>query len=213
MSKADDVFIRQFIIILVLLAAYGVGAAVLGIWIAGSARDAAAGSERGTLERIAPAGQLKLGEPGQGGERAEAAESGSESAAEATSSPPESPAPDAGDRAAPPAVAAVAAPSGGATGNAATATTTPVPVIGEMEERIYKQYCFACHLTGVAEAPKTGDAEAWAPLAATGFDALYKNVINGKGTMPPRAGFMHLSDEELKAGIRYLLAAANLTAE
>ena len=31
--------------------------------------------------------------------------------------------------------------------------------------------------------------------------------------MPPRSGFPHLSDDELKAGIRYLLAIANLTAE
>ena len=68
-------------------------------------------------------------------------------------------------------------------------------------------------MTGVAEAPKTGDTEAWAPRAATGFDALYKTVLSGKGAMPARAGFPHLSDDELKAGIRYLLAVANLTAE
>ena len=65
----------------------------------------------------------------------------------------------------------------------------------------------------MAQAPKTGDMEAWAPRAATGFDTLYKTVINGKGAMPPRAGFPHLSDDELKASIRYLLAAANVTAE
>ena len=103
---------------------------------------------------------------------------------------------------------AAASPSASASGATAAAIA-----IDEAGEKIYKQYCFACHLTGVAEAPKTGDTEAWAPRAATGFDALFTNVVNGKGAMPPRSGFPHLSDDELKAGIRYLLAIANLTAE
>ena len=207
-SKADDVFIRQFIIVLVLLAAYGVGAGVLGVWIAGAARDASAGSERATLERIAPVGKLKLGEPGQRA-RAEAEAKAAGAGSEVTST--------------------AAAADDSATGGSAPATETRVavassadtaggaaaaaPAVDEVAERIYKQFCFACHMTGVAEAPKTGDTEAWAPRAATGFDALYKTVLNGKGAMPARAGFPHLSDEELKAGIRYLLAAANVTAE
>ena len=197
MSKADDVFIRQFIIILIVLAAYGVGAGVLGVWIAGSARDAAAGSERATLERIAPIGRLKLGEPGQRARteaaRDESAAAGTAATAAAEESTPDDPGAEA--------ATVVAAASPGASAG------------GEVGEAIYKQYCFACHLTGVAQAPKTGDMEAWAPRAATGFDTLYKTVINGKGAMPPRAGFPHLSDDELKASIRYLLAAANVTAE
>lgn len=203
MSKADDVFIRQFIIVLVLLAAYGVGAGVLGVWIAGAARDASAGSERATLERIAPVGKLKLGEPGQRA-RAEAEKVASESAA-ATASADES-APDSSGTAGATVVAAASPAAPASTPAAAVA-------IDEAGEKIYKQYCFACHLTGVAEAPKTGDTQAWAPRAATGFDALFTSVVNGKGAMPPRSGFPHLSDDELKAGIRYLLAIANLTAE
>lgn len=203
MSKADDVFIRQFIIVLVLLAAYGVGAGVLGVWIAGAARDASAGSERATLERIAPVGKLKLGEPGQRA-RAEAEKAAAESAAAAASA--DESAPDSSGAAGTTVVAAAAPAVPASTPAAAVA-------IDEAGEKIYKQYCFACHLTGVAEAPKTGDTEAWAPRAATGFDALFTNVVNGKGAMPPRSGFPHLSDDELKAGIRYLLAIANLTAE
>ena len=197
MSKADDVFIRQFIIVLVLLAAYGVGAGVLGVWIAGAARDASAGSERATLERIAPVGNLKLGEPGQRA-RAEAEKAAAASADES--------APDSSGTAGTTVVAAASPAAPASTSAAAVA-------IDEAGEKIYKQYCFACHLTGVAEAPKTGDTEAWAPRAATGFDALFTSVVDGKGAMPPRSGFPHLSDDELKAGIRYLLAIANLTAE
>ena len=198
MSKADDVFIRQFVIILVVLTAYGVGAGILGVWLAGSAQDAAAASERATLERIAPVGRLKLGEAGQRA-RAEA-----EAAAAAVASDSET--------------AAAAAPDGDSapdtTGDASTVqVATAAAPVDEVGEAIYKQYCFACHMTAVAQAPKTGDTEAWAPRAAQGFDALYKTVLSGKGAMPARAGFPHLSDEELKAGIRYLLAVANVTAE
>jgi len=200
-SKADDVFIRQFIIVLVLLAAYGVGAAVLGVWIAGAARDASAGSERATLERIAPIGKLKLGEPGQRA-RAEAEKAAGDSTAAESASE--------SSGAAGTTVVAAASPAGSTSAASETAAAAAVDPAGEA---IYKQYCFACHLTGVAEAPKTGDTEAWAPRAATGFDALFTNVVNGKGAMPARSGFPHLSDDELKAGIRYLLAVANLTAE
>ena len=201
MSKADDVFIRQFIIVLVLLAAYGVGAAVLGVWIAGAARDASAGSERATLERIAPVGKLKLGEPGQRA-RTEAEKAASEGAAAESASE--------SSGAAGTTVVAAASPTSSTSAASETAAAAAVDPAGEA---IYKQYCFACHLTGVAEAPKTGDTEAWASRAATGFDALFTSVINGKGAMPARSGFPHLSDDELKAGIRYLLAVANLTAE
>ncbi len=210
MSKADDVFIRQFIIVLVLLTAYGVGAGILGVWIAGSARDAAAGSERATLERIAPVGRLKLGEPGQRA-RAEAEKAASESAtvtAAAAATTAESTSGSSG--AAGTTVVAAASPAVSTSAGSEAVAAAAVDPVGEA---IYKQYCFACHLTGIAEAPKTGDTEAWAPRAAAGFDALYKTVLSGKGAMPARAGFPHLSDEELKAGIRYLLAVANLTAE
>ena len=209
MSKADDVFIRQFILVLVLLAAYGVGAGVLGVWIADAARDASAGSERGTLERIAPVGRLKLGEPGQRA-RAEAEKAAEESSATAAAAAAtDESAPPASSDAAATTVVAAASPGGSASAGSAAAAAAVDPA----GEAIYKQYCFACHLTGVAEAPKTGDTEAWAPRAATGFDALYQAVLSGKGAMPARAGFPHLSDEELKAGIHYLLAVANLTAE
>ena len=206
MSKADDVFIRQFITVLVLIAACGVGAGVLGVWIAGAARDASAGSERATLERIAPVGRLKLGEPGQRA-RAEAEAAANETVSAATST--EKPAPDSSGTTGTTVVAAVS------TGDTPSdeAKLAAAGAVDKVGEAIYKQYCFACHLTGIAEAPKTGDTEAWAPRAATGFEALYTTVNNGKGAMPPRAGFAHLSDEELKAGIRYLLAVANVTAE
>ena len=194
MSKADDVFIRQFVIILVVLAAYGVGAGILGVWLAGSAQDAAAAGERATLERIAPVGRLKVGEAGQRARAEAEAAAAAASESETAAAPAEDSAPD-------------------TAGDASTVQVAAAAAVDEVGEGIYKQYCFACHMTGVAQAPKTGDTKAWAPRAVLGFDALYKTVLSGKGAMPARAGFPHLSDDQLKAGIRYLLAVANVTAE
>jgi cytochrome c5 len=73
---------------------------------------------------------------------------------------------------------------------------------------VYKAVCVACHGTGVAGAPKTGDKAAWAPRIAAGMAALLKNAANGKGAMPPRGGAADLSDAELKAAVDYLTSQA-----
>ncbi len=73
---------------------------------------------------------------------------------------------------------------------------------------VYEKTCVACHASGVANAPKLGDKAAWAPRIATGKEALLKSVLNGKGAMPPKAGAASLSDDDIKAAIDYLVAAA-----
>lgn len=74
-------------------------------------------------------------------------------------------------------------------------------------EKLYSQACVACHATGVAGAPKTGDKAAWAPRAKQGAEALAANVVKGKGAMPPRGGST-ASDAEIRAAVEYLLARA-----
>jgi cytochrome c5 len=73
---------------------------------------------------------------------------------------------------------------------------------------VYKAVCVACHGTGVAGAPKTGDKAAWAPRMATGMAALLKSATTGKGAMPPRGGAADLTDAELKAAVEYLTSQA-----
>jgi cytochrome c5 len=63
----------------------------------------------------------------------------------------------------------------------------------------------ACHATGVAGAPKTGDKAAWAPRIAAGSEALIRNVTNGKGAMPPKGGAVDLSVAEIKAAVDFLV--------
>jgi cytochrome c5 len=55
-------------------------------------------------------------------------------------------------------------------------------------EQVYQAVCSACHVAGVAGAPKLGDAAAWAPRVATGFDALLNSALKGKGGMGPQGG-------------------------
>lgn len=75
-------------------------------------------------------------------------------------------------------------------------------------EAIYASVCKACHETGVAGAPKTGDKAAWAPRLASGMATLLKSAANGKGAMPARGGAPDLSDDELKAAVAFLTGKA-----
>jgi len=70
-------------------------------------------------------------------------------------------------------------------------------------EEVVKEVCSACHVPGVANAPKIGDKAAWAPRLKAGLDGLLKSVVNGKGAMPARAG-SSLSDEELARAIVFM---------
>src|SRR3954452_15952269 len=55
-------------------------------------------------------------------------------------------------------------------------------------EEVFKAQCSTCHATGAAGSPKAGDAAAWGPRIAKGFDALVQSALKGKGAMPPQSG-------------------------
>lgn len=55
-------------------------------------------------------------------------------------------------------------------------------------EEIVNGACGACHVAGVAGAPKIGDKAAWAPRLAQGLDGLVKSATTGKNAMPPKGG-------------------------
>ena len=82
-------------------------------------------------------------------------------------------------------------------------TTQTATVDGK---QIYQQSCVACHSTGAAGAPKTGDKAAWSDRIAKGNDALFSTVKNGLNAMPPKGTCADCSDEELKAAIEYMLS-------
>ena len=68
----------------------------------------------------------------------------------------------------------------------------------------YQTACFACHSTGAAGAPKTGDAAAWAPRLEKGMEALLQSIKNGLNAMPPTGLCPDCTDDEYKALIEYM---------
>ncbi len=72
-------------------------------------------------------------------------------------------------------------------------------------QKIYEKTCAACHNTGVAGAPKTGDKAAWSAYSAEDIDGLLQVAITGAGAMPPRGGNPDLSDEDVRAAVIYIL--------
>jgi cytochrome c5 len=105
---------------------------------------------------------------------------------------------------------APAKPAGAPQAESAQAADKPKPAAAAAADKIdgkaiYEKVCAACHATGVAQAPKMGDEEAWAPRLKEGIETLYANAIKGKGAMPPKGGATNLSDAEVKAAVDYLM--------
>ena len=69
----------------------------------------------------------------------------------------------------------------------------------------YNKSCAVCHAQGVACAPKTGDAAAWAPRLEKGMEAMLASVKNGLNAMPPRGMCFDCSDAEYQALITYMI--------
>jgi cytochrome c5 len=70
-------------------------------------------------------------------------------------------------------------------------------------EQVYQAQCSACHAVGAVGAPKFGDAAAWAPRIATGYEALLNAVLKGKGAMAAQGGGDH-SDYEIARAVVYM---------
>lgn len=72
----------------------------------------------------------------------------------------------------------------------------------------YNTACVACHGSGAAGAPKTGDKAVWKPRIAKGMPALYEVALKGKpGTaMLPKGGNASLSDAAVKAAVDYMVS-------
>jgi cytochrome c5 len=72
---------------------------------------------------------------------------------------------------------------------------------------VYKAQCAACHDAGLAGAPKTGDAGAWAARIATGYEALLNSALKGKGAMGAQGGGAY-RDAEIGRAVVYMANAA-----
>ncbi|WP_114787868.1 c-type cytochrome [Vibrio tetraodonis] len=70
---------------------------------------------------------------------------------------------------------------------------------------VYGTFCTACHSSGVSGAPKTGNADDWAPRIAQGKDVLKNHAINGFNAMPAKGTCMDCSDDEIVAAIEHMI--------
>lgn len=115
---------------------------------------------------------------------------------------------------APAAPAAAVAPAGTAPAAAAPAAAAPASAAApsaDAGKKLYDSACFACHTAGIGGAPKFGDKGAWSARVAQGAATLYEHAIKGfqgkTGVMPPKGGST-ASDEDVKAAVDYMVAAA-----
>lgn len=74
-------------------------------------------------------------------------------------------------------------------------------------EAVYTAQCVACHAAGLAGAPKFGDAAAWGPRIATGYEALLTSALKGKGAMGAQGGGA-FRDEEIGRAVVHLANSA-----
>jgi len=71
-------------------------------------------------------------------------------------------------------------------------------------EAVYKLACSACHSAGVAGAPKSGDAAAWKPRLAQGYDTLVKHAVEGFKAMPAKGGNASLDPIEVARAVAFM---------
>ena len=102
---------------------------------------------------------------------------------------------------------------GGLEGGAGAATSVPaVAAVGAATglsgQQIYDQFCFACHNTGVGEAPLFGSLEQWQPRIDQGMAQMLAVSLTGRGLMPPKGTCITCSDDEMRAAIQYMVDSA-----
>jgi cytochrome c5 len=81
------------------------------------------------------------------------------------------------------------------------------PALAEPSMDKYNRSCAACHVSGVAGAPKSHDVAAWESRMSKGMDALVASVKNGLNAMPPTGLCADCTDEEYQELITYMSTA------
>lgn len=77
------------------------------------------------------------------------------------------------------------------------------PAAMKTGEQVYAAQCSACHASGVAGAPKFGDAAAWGSRVGQGYQTLLTHALKGKGAMGPQGGG-DFSDYEIGRAVVFM---------
>ena len=78
-----------------------------------------------------------------------------------------------------------------------------IVVVPKTGQQVFEAQCTTCHTAGLLGAPKFGDAAAWGPRVAKGYDALLNSALHGKGNMPAQGGG-DFSDYEVGRAVVYM---------
>lgn len=81
------------------------------------------------------------------------------------------------------------------------------PKVLQTGEAVYNAACAACHASGAAGAPKFGDAGAWGPRIAQGYDTVVKHAIEGLRAMPAKGGNPDLDNIEVARAVVHMANA------
>ena len=74
-------------------------------------------------------------------------------------------------------------------------------------EAIYNRTCLSCHAAGIANAPKLGAVEDWAPRAAKGLEALVQASIKGvPPAMPAKGLCFDCSEADMRNVVSFMLS-------
>jgi cytochrome c5 len=91
----------------------------------------------------------------------------------------------------------------------AALSTASGPADAQRKERQGKEVvdaiCASCHATGKENAPRIGDAKAWAARASQGLAALNEHALQGIRKMPAHGGGAGFSDIEVERAIIYMI--------
>ena len=73
-------------------------------------------------------------------------------------------------------------------------------------KQVYINSCILCHQNGVMSAPRIGNGANWMMrLKSSGLNGLYRHTINGFNSMPIKGACVTCSDNDVIAGVDYLL--------
>jgi cytochrome c5 len=107
-------------------------------------------------------------------------------------------------------------PAAGSDGLGPEATALRISRVGKVEvkdasnpaalktgEQVYTAQCSGCHAAGMLGAPKFGDAQAWGPRIAQGYEVLLTSALKGKNSMSAQGGGDY-SDVEVGRAVVYM---------
>lgn len=78
-------------------------------------------------------------------------------------------------------------------------------------KQVVEKVCGSCHVGGLLNAPKIGDAADWKARYAQGLDTLVKHSIEGIRLMPARGGDAELSDDEIRESVKQMLVDSGIS--